>query len=136
MGFSPPSTSGGGSSGLQGGGSSGLQGGGSSGSIWNPLGDRSLQQVFANILQFIATVAVPIVVFMIVYAGFKLVMAQGNSEELKSAKKMIMYVIIGGLIILGANILANVVRNTVNNISGGVSSLPSAHSASVFHNKV
>lgn len=50
-------------------------------------------------------------VIMIIYAGFKYVTSNGNSDQSESAKKIIMYAIIGIFIILSSFALVNTVIN-------------------------
>lgn len=83
----------------------------------NPLSFPTVQAFFQAILNFLLMLALPFIVFMIIYTGFKFVTAQGNTEKLKDARNMLMWTIIGGMIILGATIIAQVIRNTVDNIT-------------------
>lgn len=89
---------------------------GSDGSItiFNPLGKQTLLGFFQDILSVLLIFAVPLIVFFIIYAGFKYVMAQGKPEEIQTAGKALLYAIIGGLIILGANIILAVIEGTIN----------------------
>lgn len=80
----------------------------------NPLGDQTLMGFLQDLLDVIMIFAVPLIVFMIIYAGFKYVMAQGNPGEVQSAHKAIMYAVIGGLLILGAWVILEVIQGTVD----------------------
>jgi|GEM_PF-730161 len=95
-----------------------IQGGG--GGVTNPLNFSSIQQFFAKLLEFLVMLAVPFLIFMIIYTGFKFVMAQGNSEALAEARRMFLYTIIGGLLILGASIVAQIVKGTVDSVTTGM----------------
>ena len=55
----------------------------------------------------------------IVWAGFKFVLARGNSTALQEARKNLMYTLIGIGIFLGAWLIAMVIANTVNSLSAG-----------------
>ena len=86
--------------------------------INNPLGSNTMQvkDVLTSIMGIVAMVGGIVVVFFIIYSGFKFVMARGNPGELEKAKEMFFATVIGGAILLGAGIIANVVVNTVNTI--------------------
>lgn len=58
-----------------------------------------------------------IIVIMIIYTGFKFVMAQGNPSEIESARRMLLYVVIGAAILLGAEVIAKVITGTVCDIA-------------------
>ena len=91
------------------------QGSGSA-TIRNPLGDNntSVSDLLIKIMNLVATVGAVVVVFFIIYSGFKFVTARGNESEVTKAKEIFFATIIGGAILLGADVIANVVVNTVN----------------------
>jgi len=95
-------------------------GAGSSNMIQNPLGDNntSVQALLLKVMNLVAIVGGIVVVFFIIYSGFTLVMARGNPEGLKKGKEMLFATIIGGAILLGADVIANVVVNTVKATTG------------------
>lgn len=79
---------------------------------------------FSNIYDFVQAalyafvqISLPILSFFVVYAGFRFVMAQGNSGELTKAKDNFKWLIVGAALILGAWALAELIRNTVGQIS-------------------
>ena len=81
----------------------------------NPLGGvGTLDQLFFEIVNVILIIAVPIIVFFIIFAGFTYVTAQGNPEKVKLASRSLMYGIIGGVIILGSSAIMVIIRNLVN----------------------
>ncbi len=88
--------------------------------IQNPLGENntSVQALLLKIMNLVATVGAIIVVFFIIYSGFKFVTARGNPAEVSKAKDIFFATIIGGAILLGADIIANIVVNTVNTTVG------------------
>ena len=104
---------------LNGGAGGGLQGGAGGGTgITNPLGGSitTIQALIAKILQLIAQVGLPIVVIMIIYAGFLYVTARGNEEQVKRAHKALLYTVIGAAIVLGAWVISRAVCQTVNQL--------------------
>jgi TRAP-type C4-dicarboxylate transport system permease small subunit len=80
----------------------------------NPLAFPSIVELMAAILNMVIVIATPIIVLFIIIAGFKYVTAQGNPEKLQEANRALMYGIIGGVIIIGAVAILQIVQNTVN----------------------
>jgi hypothetical protein len=84
--------------------------------IKNPLKVNSVadvMKVFFDVLVQLGSVAV---VLAIIYAGFLFVVAKGNPEELKKAKTTLYWTIIGALVLLGAQVIAKVIENTLNKL--------------------
>lgn len=75
---------------------------------------KTIPQIFEAILDIIMVFAIPIIVFFIVWAGFLYVTATGNPEKIKKAHNALLYALIGGLIVLGANVILAVITNTIN----------------------
>lgn len=95
-------------------GSSGNCGDGSGVILCNPLGNKGLMEFLQDILDVIMVFAVPLIVFMIIYAGFLFVMDRGSDKNLAQAKRALLYAVIGGVIILGAQAILAVVQGTVD----------------------
>ena len=95
-----------------------VSGGGSSGSnkLENPLQFETISEFLKAMLGALEIIATPIVVLMLVYSGFLFVSAQGNPEKLVTARKAIMWTIIGAVVVLGASVLASAIEGTVDNI--------------------
>ena len=74
---------------------------------------NSIIELLEALLRILTIVGVPIVIFFIVFSGFKFVIAQGNPEELQTAKRALIYAIVGGLILLGAQAITTIIRNLV-----------------------
>lgn len=91
---------------------------GESVSLDNPLVTDSIQEFLLAVLRIFMIVAIPIVIFFIILAGFKFVTAQGNAEELQAAKRALLYALVGGLIILGALAIVGIVTNLVSVFTG------------------
>jgi hypothetical protein len=87
---------------------------GKSNSLFDPLGGKTIEGIFQAILDILMVFAIPIVVFFIVFAGFKYVTAQGNETKLAEATQALTYAVIGGLIVLGANVLLAIITNTID----------------------
>ncbi len=91
---------------------------GGSGQLQNPLKPEytSIPDFLAALLDIVITIAIPIIVIMIIYSGFLFVKAQGKPEELVTARKALMWTIIGAAIILGASLLSYAISGTVDEI--------------------
>lgn len=98
------------------GGNSIQQNTGGSYGLENPLSkdNQTLIGLLQNLLDIIMVFAVPLIVFMIIYAGFLFVMDRGTGKNLDKAKRALLYSVIGGVLILGANIILYVIEGTVN----------------------
>ncbi len=81
--------------------------------IENPLQVDSLEDLIVAILNIFITLMIPVIVFFIILAGFKYVTAQGNSHKVEEATSTLLYAVIGGVLILGAVAIAEIVKNTV-----------------------
>jgi hypothetical protein len=69
-----------------------------------------------KIIEIILVFAVPIIVFFIIYAGFLFVTARGNENQIGTARTALTWAVIGGVIVLGANLILTVVQQTVNTL--------------------
>lgn len=90
--------------------------------IENPIGPNGPQNIpdfIAKAIDVVLVIGVPIIVLSIIYSGFLFVQAQGNSEKLKTAKKALLYSIIGAVLLLGAFVIANAIGKTVEDIKKG-----------------
>jgi len=105
--FAQPGTQPGGNTGNPSSGSSGLD---------NPLGLDDFKEIVAAILKVVVTVGTVIVVLAIIWAGFKFVTAQGNESKIEEAKKTFFWVVVGAIVLLGAQILSNVIVNTAKGL--------------------
>lgn len=79
----------------------------------NPLDFETIPALLVAILNVIIVIAVPIIVFFIIYAGFLYVTARGNAEQVRTATRALTYAIIGGVLILGAVVIAEIIGNIV-----------------------
>lgn len=93
-------------------------GGGFDSSRLNPLASDSLLGFFQTILDVILVFAVPIIVLFIIFAGFQYVTARGSADKINSANRALLYAVLGGVLILGANVLLAVIGETINAITG------------------
>jgi hypothetical protein len=98
----------------------GVRPSGSSGdtSLVNPLrGIDTFEELLARILEAVVRIGAIFLTAAIIWVGFLFVAARGNEEKLKNARKALMYAVIGGLILLGAQAIASVIQSTVGSLS-------------------
>lgn len=84
----------------------------------NPIEANDLKELVEKFLKVVVEFGAIIAVFFLIYAGFLFVKAQGNESELQKAKTTFFWVIVGGMVILGAHVLSRVIDNTVKQIAG------------------
>lgn len=103
-------------------GASGAGGGGASGAgcpagqLCNPLKATSITQFLLALIDIILIFAMPIIVFFIIYAGFLFVTARGNEGQIEKARTALTWAVIGGVIVVGAKSIVDIVQNTVKSI--------------------
>lgn len=90
----------------------------------NPIVFGSIQGLVTAIVQALIVMLIPIVVFFVIFAGFKYVTARGNPNDIKQANQALMYAVIGGVIIIGAFAITQIVVNTVNEFRPSALLLP------------
>src|SRR3989344_919721 len=88
--------------------------------LCNPLKFCSISAFIAALLRIVATIAFPIIVLFMIYAGFLFVSARGNPDKLTEAKRIFLWTLIGALIILGAEAISIAIQRTVKDIQGNV----------------
>lgn len=84
--------------------------------LMNPLASDSLVGFLLDLIDILILFAIPLIVLMIIYAGFLYVMARGNEEQVTKATRALTYAIIGGLLILGAKLLLEIIEGTVDQL--------------------
>ena len=84
--------------------------------IQNPLKFDTFTEFLTTLLNIIITIAVPIVVLAIVYSDFLFVTAQGNETKLEKAKKVMVWRLIGGVLVLGAQVVSTARQVTVDEL--------------------
>lgn len=89
------------------------------GELQNPTQFSGVADFIAGALRAVVIVALPIISLYIVYAGFLFLLAQGNEENLSKAKRNLLYVIIGAILILGAWVIATLIGGTVSQLATG-----------------
>ncbi|NCS99484.1 hypothetical protein GW765_00725 [Candidatus Parcubacteria bacterium] len=88
----------------------------------NPLGNGSITSInslIAAILDVVITLGIPVVVLAVIYSGFLFVTALGDKEKIKTARSTFLWTLVGGMIVLGAWVIAQALQTTINNIING-----------------
>jgi hypothetical protein len=85
--------------------------------IDNPLGNTGLLDLFDKVLEGLILLATPIVIVMVIYAGFLFVTAQGNVTKLETAKRAIAYALLGALILLGATAISALIQGSIESLT-------------------
>ena len=82
----------------------------------NPLNASisTIPDLLFAILHIVMILMIPIIVFFIIYSGFKYVTARGNAAQVEEASQSLLYAIIGGLLILGAIAISDIIKNIVD----------------------
>lgn len=89
--------------------------------IENPLqGTNSIFGLVAKVLEFVVKIGTVIVVFAIIWTGFLFIKAQGAPDKIKEAKNAFMWTVIGGVILIGAQVLSGVICNTTRELGANV----------------
>jgi len=81
--------------------------------IENPLAYDTFEKILGEISKFLIQIGSAIAGVMFLIAGFMFVTAGGNPEKVQSAKKMILYTIIGLAIIILASGLVAVLKSVI-----------------------
>jgi hypothetical protein len=85
--------------------------------IKNPLKDiNDIAEFVSRILDYVIKIGGVVAVFAFVYVGYLFVSARGNSDGLKTAKSAFINTVIGVALLLGAELVANMIVDTIKNI--------------------
>lgn len=88
-------------------------------SIESPLvnGVTTIEDLIITILNVLLIIAVPIIIFFIIFAGFTYVTAQGNPEKIKTATRSLTYAIVGAVLILGGVAISEIIASVVESFA-------------------
>ena len=85
--------------------------------VTNPLHSPTLGDFIRAIANIVMQIGGVVVVVFIIWSGFLFVTARGNEEQLKKARTVFFWTIIGGVILLGAYVIAVALVAFVNSLS-------------------
>ncbi len=106
------------------------QGGGTGGSLTvstplqNPIKFNTFSAFVDAVITAAVTILMPFVILAFVWSGFLFVKAQGKPEEIETAKKAIIWSVIGAFILLGSWGFAQIIGETVRSIAPTSSGTP------------
>lgn len=78
-----------------------------------------LMQFLNKILGFVIQIGAIAVILMLVFVGYKFVVAQGNETKITDAKNALIWTVIGALILLGSQAISLGIQATIQAISVG-----------------
>lgn len=86
----------------------------------NPLGaGTDLTTLLGEVLDFVVNIGAIVVILMIVFVGYKFVVARGNPAKITEARQALLWTVVGALILLGAKAIAIGICETTNALSTG-----------------
>jgi len=85
--------------------------------LLNPLKVDTLAEFLNLVLDIVILIAVPIIIFFIIWSGFMYVTAQGKPEKIADATRAFTWTVVGAVILLGAKVLLAIITNTVKALS-------------------
>jgi len=87
------------------------------GKLCNPVKSASINEFLMDAVGEVVKYGLILIVFFLVLAGFKFVVAQGNPEKISEARKMLVWVIVGAFVLLGVYVIKAAVCGTIDKIS-------------------
>jgi len=102
--------------------SAGTVGGVTTVTLTNPLNitctsnETCISTFVAGLMDFIVRIGTVIVILMLVFVGYKFVMAQGEPGKISEARQALLWTIVGALILLGAKAISLGILATVQAI--------------------
>jgi len=84
----------------------------------DPLNGVTIPGLLDALLGVVIVIATPIIVFFIIFAGFKYVTARGNATQVQDATRALTYAIIGGVLVIGATAITTIITGLVDAFRG------------------
>ncbi|TSC71198.1 MAG: Uncharacterized protein G01um101449_53 [Parcubacteria group bacterium Gr01-1014_49] len=72
-----------------------------------------------NVLSVVIRIGTIVVTLMLIYVGYLFVIAQGKEAEIREARQMLLWTILGALILLGSKAISLGIEATVRALSTG-----------------
>ena len=88
------------------------------GQLCNPITYPNITAFLLAILDVAIQYGALLIVFFIVFAGFKFVTAQGNTEKISDARKMLTWIVVGAFVLLGVYVIRAAICGTINQLAG------------------
>lgn len=87
------------------------------GKLCNPTRFADLNAFLLAVVEVVVQYGLLLIVFFLVLAGFKFVVAQGNPEKISDARKMLVWVVVGAFVLLGVYVIRAAVCGTIDAIN-------------------
>jgi len=85
--------------------------------ITNPLkAGTDIPKFVSSVLYYVVRVGGVVSIFAFIWSGYLFVQAQGSDTELGKAKEVFVNTCIGVAVLLGAQLIASIIINTLNSI--------------------
>ena len=85
----------------------------------NGANESGIRSIILKVLTFVLNFLALLAVIFIIIAGIRLIVSQGEDEAKEKAKKTILYVIIGLVVILFARVIVSLFTTTLSNAANG-----------------
>jgi len=95
------------------------------GCLPNPLGSTSITDILTAVWTYLFYISIPIVAIMVIIGAFQLMFAGGNEEKVSTAKKTILYAVIGFAIVLLAGSVVPILNQLFSSGSSASPAPPS-----------
>lgn len=82
----------------------------------NPIKANNLYALLTDFLRVITMLGAIVVVIFFILAGFKYVTARGDEKKIGEATAALTWTAVGAAVLLGAQVLARVIQNTVSQL--------------------
>jgi len=79
-------------------------------SLPNPLTSETFEELINVIINWLLVITGPIVALLIVFAGAQIAFSGGSAEQVKKARDMIIYALVGYTVIIVAKVLVGVIK--------------------------
>ena len=86
------------------------------GRLCNPINFPNLTAFLLEIVNIAIQYGALLIVFFIVFAGFKFVTAQGNSEKVSEARKMFTWIVVGAFVLLGVYVIKAAICGSIEQL--------------------
>lgn len=87
--------------------------------LTNPLQVDSLEGLLGLIIEAAVRIGTIVLILALVYVGFLFVTSRGNEEKIRDARRYFFWIVIGGLLVLGAKGLSEVIKSTATTLGTG-----------------
>ena len=84
--------------------------------LCNHIKYNNLMDFLLEILTIVVRYGVLLIVFFLVFAGFKFVTAQGNTEKISEAKKQLVWIVVGAFVLLGVYVIRAAICGTIGQL--------------------